>query len=90
VLDDTTPAIREMQRRIHQEMGGFGRIACVARMFAGRVRMIALKVDDPAQLMRRIHGLAISEADYAAISQLLAGQNAQLKEPSKRFPRLYT
>jgi hypothetical protein len=57
--------------RICRSIGGFGRIERVASMFVGRMRMIALAVNDPVELLRRLHGDSIRDADYAAISRIM-------------------
>lgn len=71
-MDDTPIEIAQRHRQLVAEIGGIQRILRVSAMFRAFRSMMSIEYNDPFEMLRHIHGSAISEFDYRAIAEMLS------------------
>lgn len=68
---DTPPEVAELQRRIVDAMDPFERLHAMGLLFDNLRALLALRYDNPVDILRHLHGDSLTEADYLAIARQL-------------------
>lgn len=68
---DTSDDAAAVQRRVFARMTGLERIRAQGRLFTALHRLLAMRFDDPVDVLHHLHGNSLDEADYQAIARLI-------------------